>query len=122
MKTVLLALAPIVLFAQGTAADYQRANALRNQFQNLPVDVAGPVTWIDSGHFWYRKSVKGGHEFMLVNAEAKSKKPAFDHEKLAKALSSISGSTFGALTLPFQEITFADNLNAVEFTAAGSLC
>ena len=30
MKTVLLALAPVLLLAQGTAADYQRANALRD--------------------------------------------------------------------------------------------
>lgn len=121
MKAVLLALAPIALFAQGTAADYQRANALRDRFQNLTVDVAGPVTWIDGTHFWYRKSVKGGSQFVVVDAEAQSKQPAFDHTKLAAGLSSASGRNFGALTLPFQEIAFVEVRAAIDFTAVGSM-
>src|SRR5262245_23312201 len=121
MKTVLLAFAPVLLFAQGTAADYQRANALRDKLQNLTVDAAGPVTWIDDSHFWYRKSVKGGNQFMLVDAEAQSKKEAFDHVKLAAALSTASGRKFDAFALPFQEISFAAGRTELEFAAAGSM-
>ena len=82
--------------------------------------MAGPVTWIDGSHFWYRKSVKGGNQFVLVDAEAQSRKPAFDHQKLADALSSVSGSPSAPLTLPFQEITFGDDRSVIEFAAAGS--
>src|SRR5262249_56714103 len=114
MKTVLLALAPVLLFAQGTAADYQRANALRDKFQNLTVDAAGTVTWISDTEFWYRKSVKGGAQFVLVDAEAQSKKPAFDHEKLAAALSNVAGSKFSAVTLPFHAISVGAALDELQ--------
>src|SRR5689334_10214515 len=117
---IALILVPYAMYAQGAATDYQRAAALREKFQNLTVDLAGPATWIDGAHFWYRKSVKGGNQFVLVDAEAQTGKPAFDHQKLAEALSSASGSSFGALALPFQEITFTDNRRVIGFNAAGS--
>ena len=61
-----------------------------------------PANWIgETDHFWYARSVKGGTEFVLVDAGAATKKPAFDHEKLAAAISSASGKTYTALTLPF---------------------
>ena len=62
--------------------------ALRNKFQALAVNIPDRVNWIEStSRFWYRKSVKGGNEFVLVDAETLAKKPAFDHERLAAALS-----------------------------------
>ncbi len=64
--------------------------------------VPGASTWIaESHHFWYSKSVKGGTEFMLVDAEKGTKKPAFDQEKLATAISAASGVHYTALALPF---------------------
>src|SRR2546425_12953594 len=102
----ILALAPCLLQAQGTLADYQRAQSLRDKFQNLAVNIPGPVNWIEgTSRFWYRKSVKGGNEFVLVDADAQSRKPAFDHEKLAASLSRAAGAKYTALTLPFTEIT-----------------
>lgn len=72
---------------------------------------------IDDSHFWYRKSVKGGNQFVIVDAEAQSK-PAFDCEKLAASLSAASGGKFDALKLPFQEIAFASSRTEIEFAAA----
>ena len=73
--------------AQGTVADYQRAMGLRDKYQGLAPNVAEPATWIEkTPRFWYRKSVKGGNEFVLVEAGTEQKRPAFDHEKLAAAL------------------------------------
>jgi dipeptidyl aminopeptidase/acylaminoacyl peptidase len=136
-------LLPAVVQAQGTQADYQRAQDLRNKFQGLAVNVPGPVNWIgNTHHFWYSKSVKGGTEFVLVDAETAAKKPAFDHEKLAAALSAASGNKYTALTLPFAApvgppagggrggtggfgggaagaLTFTDQERAIEFGAAG---
>src|ERR1035441_1691233 len=38
--------------------------------------------------FWYRNDLKGGaKEFILVDAERGNRQPAFDHQKLAAALS-----------------------------------
>jgi dipeptidyl aminopeptidase/acylaminoacyl peptidase len=73
-----------------------------------------------TSRFWYRKSVKGGNEFVLVDAETLTKKPAFDHAKLAASLSAAAGEKYTHLTLPFMSITFVDNEQALEFAAAGS--
>ena len=73
--------------AQGTVADYQRAMGLRDKQQGLAQNIPEPATWIEkSPRFWYRKAVKGGNEFVLVEAATEQKRAAFDHEKLAAAL------------------------------------
>ncbi len=100
---------------QGVKADYDRANSLRDRMAGKVYDVAETPTWIDATHFWYRKSVKGGSEFMLVDAATASKGPAFDHAKLAAALSTASAGNVTALTLPFTTFTFVDNMQAIEF-------
>src|SRR5580704_9618622 len=106
--------------AQITEAEYQRARGLREKMGALAINVTGPITWIDStDRFWYRKTVTGGHEFMIGDAEKLTKARAFDHEKLAATLSAASGEKYKALALPFQEITFADHEHAIQFTIAG---
>ena len=79
-KTALLvSILPTVIHAQVTQADYERAASLRNRFQGLAVNIVDRPTWIGkTSRFWYRKSVKGGNEFVVVDAETLTKKPAFD--------------------------------------------
>ena len=90
------------VFAQGTLADYQRGQSLRTKAQGLVVNEPRTPTWIgESDHFWYARSVKGGSEFVLVDASTGTKKPAFDQEKLAAAINTASGGHYTALTLPF---------------------
>ncbi len=116
-----LCLIPASLFAQVTTADYQRAAELRTKYPSLAIDIAGPVTWIEGTDvFWYRKSVKGGNQFMVVDAEHSAKKVAFDHEKLATALSTAAGEKYSPLALPFQEVTFADKQRTLQFVIATS--
>jgi len=134
---LVMALTTPLAGAQGTQADYQRAQGLREKFQGLAVNVPGQPNWIEGGdHFWYRKSVKGGFEFILVDMQALTKKPAFDHEKLAAALSAASGEKYTAVTLPLTEppppggrsgfggggaaiaLTFSDHETAIEFGVA----
>ncbi len=109
-------------FAQATQADYERAARLRERFQGLAVNVPERPNWIgQTSRFWYRKSVKGGNEFVLVDAETAAKRPAFDHEKLAASLSAAANEKYEALKLPFQSITFVDNERAVTFAAGNSM-
>ncbi|HZS03561.1 MAG TPA: DPP IV N-terminal domain-containing protein [Blastocatellia bacterium] len=103
--------------AQGTLADYERAGGLREKYVGLAVNLAERATWIgQTSRFWYRKAVRGGNEFVLVDAETLAKRPAFDHERLAAALSAAAGEKYTALKLPFQQINFVDNEKAIEFT------
>ncbi len=122
MKRLALVLLGIpALFAQGTTADYQRALAVSNRPQARAIHVAGPINWIgESDRFWYRKTVKGGFEFVLVEAKAAVKRPAFDHARLATALSTAAGASYTAATLPFVSIAFADGERALMFAAAGA--
>ncbi|MCX6549760.1 MAG: DPP IV N-terminal domain-containing protein, partial [Acidobacteria bacterium] len=106
--------------ASGIKADYDRANLLRDKIQNTIYHVVDTPTWVDdTTKFWYRKSVRGGNEFVLVDAAAPSKGPAFDHAKLAEALSAAAKAPYTAVTLPFPAITFVDKMQAIEFTLGG---
>jgi dipeptidyl aminopeptidase/acylaminoacyl peptidase len=112
-------LSPVFLPGQGRLADYNRADGLREKYQSLALNVPGRVSWIEKTHrFWYRKAVKDGFEFELVDADTLAKKPAFDHEKLAAALSAAAGEKFPAAKLPFIVIRFADGEKAIEFETA----
>jgi hypothetical protein len=62
----LLALAPVLVHAQGTAADYQRSGALADRFRDLAINIPGHSIGATT-RFWYRNSVKGGAEFVVVD-------------------------------------------------------
>lgn len=118
---VVMLLAPDSASAQGSAADYERANRLRAKYEGLAVNVPGQATWIDkTSRFWYRKSVKGGNEFVLFDAETRQKQPAFDHQRLAASLSTTTGKRYTAVTLPFNTIAFTDAERALAVTFEGT--
>ena len=100
-----------------TRADYERALGLRDRYQDLAMGVADGAAWIGkTSRISYRKSVPGGHEFVMVDAETQQKRPAFDHERLAAALSKETGEKQTALRLPFNGFTFTDDERAIEMT------
>jgi dienelactone hydrolase len=112
---------PAATGAQVAQADYERATGLREKYQAAIVDVAEPASWIENtDRFWYRKSVKGGRQFVLVDAETQQKRPAFDHEKLAATLSKMTGRKYTDVTLPFNSITFRDKEQMLELRFDGS--
>jgi dipeptidyl aminopeptidase/acylaminoacyl peptidase len=63
--------------------------------------------------------VKGGHEFVLVDAATQAKTPAFDHDKLAQQLSKVIGKPYTGITLPFGMFAFADNETTITMTING---
>ena len=75
--------------AQGTAADYERAESLRTKYFGLVEGaVDEPVFTEDSRTLVYRKSLKGGgNQFVEVDLATLTKKPAFDHAALAQRVS-----------------------------------
>ena len=102
--------------AQVTRADYERALSLQKQYDSLVVNLPDPPVWQESAdRFVYRKTVEGGHEFMMVDAATLTKQPAFDHAKLAAALSTASGTPYTAVTLPFPRFRFVDKDSAITF-------
>ena len=131
---------PLSLLGQGTLADYQRAHDLQRQVRDLVVNTPGTPHWIgDKDQFWYARTVKGGAEYMLVDADAAAKNPAFDHARLAEAVSKATGHHYTAVTLPFvpmpgrpgarppegqrqtAPLEFQNDNKAIQFGVAGSL-
>src|SRR4029450_7460100 len=87
---------------QDVKAAYDRAESFNRRTEGLIVGVAETPVFVEgSSKLWYRKSVKGGNEFVLVDAAAKTKAPAFDHARLAASLSTAASGTYTAVTLPF---------------------
>lgn len=71
--------------------------------------------WFSGGsRFWYRNDLGGGRrEFVLVDAISGERRPAFDHEKVAAALSKLTGASVFADRLPFDSIRFSDDGKSV---------
>jgi dipeptidyl aminopeptidase/acylaminoacyl peptidase len=111
MLARILFLIALPLVAQRfTAADYTRAEQFMGYNTN-PLVYSGAVrpAWLEDGRFWYRTTTADGTQFVLVNPENGSRSPAFDHAKLAQALSAAAGATYDSHRLPFNEIEIDGN-------------
>jgi dipeptidyl-peptidase 4 len=100
-----------------TAADYAHAEKFLGYNVN-PLVYGGEVrpNWMAGDRFWYRVRRERGAEFVLVDAAKGASGPAFDHARLASALSKAAGKTYEAGKLPFEQIELAEDGSAVSFT------
>lgn len=100
-----------------TAADYARAEKMMNYNTSLLVFHSNVrATWAGSDRFWYRDVRPDGSQFVMVTAATGAKAPAFDHEKLASALSDAAGTKYDALHLPFTDFELSDDGQSLSFT------
>jgi dipeptidyl aminopeptidase/acylaminoacyl peptidase len=95
--------------AQVTTADYARADRFLswNAGQLVAGDQVAP-RWLPGDRFWYRNRVLEGHEFIVVDPTVPSRRPAFDHHRLAAALSLAADTSYVGTKLPFDEFEFVD--------------
>jgi dipeptidyl aminopeptidase/acylaminoacyl peptidase len=118
--------------AQGTIADYERAAALKARYEAAAIDIVLGVTWIgNTNRLFYRKLSHGATEYVIVDAQTLQKRPAFDQEKIAAALSRLTGNTYKPQDLQLVGLRFDDavaNFNAtidnvaVRCTISDSAC
>ncbi len=99
-----------------TAEDYARAEKFMS-YNTGPLVLRAGVrpTWLPDGRFWYRVTTENGAEFVMVDPARGTRSPAFDHAKLAAALSSVAGAKYEAFKLPFQQIEYSAAGKAVSF-------
>ncbi|MBZ5497799.1 MAG: S9 family peptidase [Acidobacteriia bacterium] len=99
-----------------TAADYAHAEKFLGPAVT-PLVVGGNVsaTWLPDERFWYRNTTAEGPEFVLVDPAKRTRAPAFDHARLAAALSAAAGATYNARQLPFVSIDFSSDGTTVSF-------
>ena len=119
---VLLLTLPLLLltcaFSQGKLEDYQRAQQfLPGNLRHLVYLADVNPHWIEkTNRFWYRRSTPGGSEFILVDAEHNTSAPAFDHARIADALSHATKQEYAASDLPFREFEFVDDGKRIRFS------
>src|SRR5260370_4178058 len=118
-----LATAPPVMAQQTdpqrtlTPSDYARAEKWMPYNTNPLVFRAGVrPTWVADERFWYRIATPEGSEFLLVDAAKGTRAPAFDHAKLAVALSTGTGTTYDAHHLPFTDFEFSADGQTISFS------
>ena len=109
------------LHASPTTADEQRSPPQqRRRDRSLPGVYKAriePHWFANDSRFWYRNDLRGGTiEFVVVDTEAGTRQPAFDHMKLAESLSAATGHHYTADQLPFQTIEFVDGNKSIQFT------
>ena len=102
-----------------TAADYQRAEKFLTYNTAPLVFHRVRATWLPDDRFWYRNVGPDGIEFVLFDAARATRQPAFDHAKVAAALSSAAGKTYDAAHLPFMTFEFSTDQQSISFSLRG---
>jgi dipeptidyl-peptidase-4 len=118
IATALLLLSVPVALAQGSLEDYQRAERfLPGNVRHLVYVADVAPHWIEkTNRFWYRRSGLNDTQFVLVDAEQNTSGPAFDHQRLAAALSHAAKQEYSPSDLPFSEIDLVDDGKAIHFS------
>jgi dipeptidyl-peptidase-4 len=101
-----------------TADDYARAERFLD-YNTAPLVYGASVrpTWLSDGRFWYRNAIPQGQEFVLVDPGRRRRTRAFDHARLAAALSRAADTTYDAFHLPFTSFEFSADGRGIVFDA-----
>lgn len=106
--------------AQGSRADYERVAQLPGKLKNTVFRDRVDPHWLSGSRFWYRVNTAGDRqEFVLVDAEQGTRLPAFDHARLAAALSRVLNQEVQADALPMERVAFHEQLEKMTCTIAG---
>ena len=112
-----LAVSALQMYAQGTVEDYKRAFSLAEKFSANKVYYSNVrPTWIEDTHdFWYVRHTPQGDEYVLVNADKKTKKPLFDQKKFAETVNAAMGKNLDPAKLNLGYIRVSKDLSAITF-------
>ncbi|WP_332367969.1 DPP IV N-terminal domain-containing protein [Spirosoma telluris] len=128
MKTILLTGSLFSLFVAAQAQ--QRPVLTTNQYEQAQRFLGSNVeqfvdhssvrpTWLAGDRFWYRDLNAKGSEFILVDPAKRTRSAAFDHQKLAEALSKATGKAYEATRLPIQQFSYASDNTSIIIQADG---
>ncbi|MCJ1442637.1 MAG: hypothetical protein MMC23_003134 [Stictis urceolatum] len=106
--------------AQTMEEKYKQSTNLAKRIKDAYVERTVNPQWIGSGDvFWYRCDTKPGkHCFVTVNPELGTRRPSFDHERLASALNNRCIRA-QACSLPFTCIDLTSDGASVKFRIGG---
>ena len=108
--------APPAQSATVPLSNYQRAAGLQARFAGKTLDAIDPPVWLASGKLAYRKTVRDGSAFIVVDPATGVKTPAFDTARLAASLSAAAGKPYTSGKLPFTTFSMLDDEHSVRFS------
>ena len=99
-----------------TAQDYADAERFMG-YNTGDLVLGGSVApnWLGDERFWYRVTSQRGTEFLLVDPVEQTRRPAFDHERLAGGLSLASGMEHSTYDLGFNRFEFLEDERGIRF-------
>ena len=104
-----------------TDKDYERAEKFMSYYTDSYIDKGGlKPNWLAADRFWYQTTSLKGTEFILIDPAKRIKTAAFDHQKMAVALSAAAGKTYQANKLPITAINYTDDGKLITITANGN--
>lgn len=117
---VVACVAPMAAIASApspTAQDYAHAEKvldanLRQAIRNGGVD----AHWLDEHRFWYRRDEADGASYVMIDAAARTRSPAFDAARLTQALSAFAGKPQTASHLTVVDIADDAGVEVVDLT------
>lgn len=100
-----------------TVAEYEKAaEHMDRSLYNLVYNQVSGSQFTDQNNLLYSTTNKDGQKFVLVDPATKTKKTAFDHEKLAASLSTELDKEIKASELPIYGVSLSADAKSVEFT------
>src|SRR5204862_585333 len=104
-----------------TADDYARAErALGPATGPLVSGMPGRPSWLADGRASYRVSTATGWQFVLVDPRRRTRTAAFDHARLAQAVSSAVGRSVTGDSLPFFSFALSSDGRQLTCDVTGS--
>ena len=101
-----------------TVAEYEAAaKHMDRSLYGLVYNQVSSPNFINKNQLVYYTTNKDDKKFILVDAETKTKREAFNHTKLAEVLSKELDQDIKANALPIYSISFSDDLKTLNFTA-----
>ncbi len=104
---------------QLTAEDYAHAEQFMAYSVNpLVYHTVNGVTWLGDGRFWYRDAAADGVTFTVVDPARGTQAPAFDHARLATALTTAqpAAKAIDPHHLPVMDFSFVGNTQTLMMT------
>lgn len=95
---------------------YKQADDYRNKYGSKYYYGISTISPIEgTQQFWYSAQTPNGKEFFRIDAKQKKASPAFNQQKLGRALAKITNKEIDAYKLPFTTIRYNSRLDSVFF-------
>lgn len=101
---------------QDVVESYLKQARIDSLLKTIPLNARIQANWQQDNSFWYIKHLPAdGQEYYYVNAAKAIKKKAFDQERLAEGIKTVTGKSVSALKLDITKMSFSADAKTITF-------